>query len=288
MNDSSTANPQRAAQLFRLESPFSKGDSTADPALLSPEQQRQHLALQTLRHILTADLEDGLLAPNAQDAAASRAIAVDSGESEEKPASVLSAEEEIEAWRFRVGNLLEMYRLRERHFAATVHRKDLEQQLLEAKLKHQLNAATQEALRSQAYKEQITGLGKTERALRQQLSTYAEKFEQFQVTLTKSNDVFTTFKQEMQKMTKTIQKLERENASLRKKAEQAEGKAAGLMEERGKLQKDLNTNYQRTAKLEQICRALQNERKLGLLSAQAVSPAQQLPEEKQDPPQESS
>jgi len=72
----------------------------------------------------------------------------------------------------------------------------------------------------QAYKEQIATLAKTENELRAQLALYAEKFEQFQDTLTKSNDVFTTFKQEMERMTKTIKRLEKENGSLKKKTEQ--------------------------------------------------------------------
>lgn len=33
-----------------------------------------------------------------------------------------------------------------------------------------------------------------------QLSLYTEKFEEFQTTLSKSNEVFTTFKQEMEKV----------------------------------------------------------------------------------------
>jgi hypothetical protein len=39
-----------------------------------------------------------------------------------------------------------------------------------------------------------------EKELNTQLAYYAEKFEQFQETLTKSNEIFTTFKQEMEKV----------------------------------------------------------------------------------------
>lgn len=35
-----------------------------------------------------------------------------------------------------------------------------------------------------------------------QLSLYTEKFEEFQTTLSKSNEVFTTFKQEMEKVSR--------------------------------------------------------------------------------------
>eukprot|EP01111_Echinosteliopsis_oligospora_P007152 TRINITY_DN2181_c2_g1_i1.p1 TRINITY_DN2181_c2_g1~~TRINITY_DN2181_c2_g1_i1.p1 ORF type:complete len:337 (+),score=117.98 TRINITY_DN2181_c2_g1_i1:25-1035(+) len=114
-------------------------------------------------------------------------------------------------------NFAEQYEVREQHFATQIKAKDLEQQLLEAKLKQQADIALQEALKAQAYKEQTVTLVMTENELRAQLSLYAEKFEQFQDTLTKSNDVFTTFKQEMQRMTKTIKKLEKENIALKKK-----------------------------------------------------------------------
>ena len=47
--------------------------------------------------------------------------------------------------------------------------------------------------------------------LRGQLSVYSEKFNSFQETLNKSNEVFDTFKKEMARMTKTIKSLEKEN-----------------------------------------------------------------------------
>ena len=78
-----------------------------------------------------------------------------------------------------------------------------------------------------------------------QLSLYAGKFEQFQETLNRSNEVFTTFKQEMERvwpsyvcyqlthlqMTKTIKKSEKENLVLRKKCEQTDYTLIELAEE---------------------------------------------------------
>ena len=48
-----------------------------------------------------------------------------------------------------------------------------------------------------------------------QLALYTEKFEEFQNTLSKSSEVFTTFKQEMEKMTKKIKELEKETTMYR-------------------------------------------------------------------------
>lgn len=57
-------------------------------------------------------------------------------------------------------------------------------------------------MQTQNYEQQINNHTKTEEELRYQLNLYAEKFEQFQETLTKSNEVFNTFKQEMERVKK--------------------------------------------------------------------------------------
>lgn len=54
-----------------------------------------------------------------------------------------------------------------------------------------------------------------------------------QDTLGKSNEVFTTFKKEMDKMTKTIKKLEKENAELRRKVRDVEGTLARVWRAQG-------------------------------------------------------
>lgn len=162
--------------------------------------------------------------------------------------------------REKLANFAEQYEIREQHFLTQLKTKDLERQLLEAKLKQQTEIAAQEALKAQAYKEQITFLAKTENELRAQLSLYAEKFEQFQDTLTKSNDVFTTFKQEMERMTKTIKKSEKENSVLRKKCEQTDYTLLELAEERNNYRKQVESLTQQKKQLEALCRALQTER----------------------------
>lgn len=89
-----------------------------------------------------------------------------------------------------------------------------------------------------------------------QLSLYTEKFEEFQTTLSKSNEVFTTFKQEMEKvrlcgrgegplcvtcapcdrfaliqMTKKIKKLEKETAMYRSRWESSNKALLEMSEE---------------------------------------------------------
>lgn len=183
---------------------------------------------------------------------------------------------ENETLREKLKNLAEQYQIREQHYATQMKAKDLERQLLEAKLKQQADIALQEALKAQAYKEQIASLAKTEGELRNQLSLYAEKFEQFQDTLTKSNDVFATFKQEMERMTKTIKQREKENAALKKKSEQSDITLIELVEERNGLRKQLETVKAQKLKLEGLCRALQADRSPSASSLSSV-PSSSLP-----------
>eukprot|EP01112_Ceratiomyxa_fruticulosa_P006757 TRINITY_DN1763_c0_g1_i4.p1 TRINITY_DN1763_c0_g1~~TRINITY_DN1763_c0_g1_i4.p1 ORF type:complete len:349 (+),score=85.39 TRINITY_DN1763_c0_g1_i4:243-1289(+) len=179
---------------------------------------------------------------------------------EEQGEERLKQLQENETLREKLRAFVEQYEIREQHFGTQLKAKELEGQLLEAKLKQQLELTMQEALKAQSYKEQLIALNKTEQELRAQLSLYAEKFEQFQETLTKSNDVFATFKGEMEKMSKTIRSLEKDNISLKRKTEQSDLALITLAEERNTLKTQLDQSKLQKKKLESLCRALQLER----------------------------
>eukprot|EP00727_Mastigamoeba_balamuthi_P006422 m51a1_g240 hypothetical protein (682) ;mRNA; f:140198-142860 len=167
---------------------------------------------------------------------------------------------ENETLREKLRNFAEQYDIREQHYATQLRAKELEKQLLEARLKQQAEVAVQEALKAQAYLEQATAMAKTEADLRGQVTLYAEKFEQFQETLSKSNDVFATFKSEMDRMAKTIAKLERDKAALKKKADAGDAALIELAEERNSLRALVDQGRSGRKKLEDLCRALQAER----------------------------
>ena len=61
---------------------------------------------------------------------------------------------------------------------------------------------------------------------------YTEKFEEFQTTLTKSNEVFATFKRDMDTMTKTIRKLEKESHTWKTRWENTNHSLLKMVEER--------------------------------------------------------
>ncbi|KAG0622430.1 hypothetical protein M758_3G096900 [Ceratodon purpureus] len=150
---------------------------------------------------------------------------------------------------------------RDQHFNHQLRTKELEQQLAEVKLKQQEELVAQEEAKSRLYKEQIAHQLKVEQDLRAQLALYGDKFEQFQETLTKSNEVFATFKKEMEKMSKTIKKLEKENITLKKKAEKSDVTVIDLLDERVSLKKQLETSKNQKERLEALCRSMQAERK---------------------------
>src|SRR5207245_800859 len=101
---------------------------------------------------------------------------------------------------------------------------ELEIKLLEAKLAQQAEYAAGEAKKylvaekkNRMSKERIDTLLASEESLRQQLQSYGEKFEQVQSTLTKSNELFATFKGEMEKMNASMKRLENDKNTLAKK-----------------------------------------------------------------------
>ncbi|XP_023370093.1 gamma-taxilin isoform X1 [Otolemur garnettii] len=179
----------------------------------------------------------------------------------------------------KLKKLIEQYALREEHIDKVFKHKELQQQLVDAKLqqttqlikeadeKHQrereflLKEATESRHKYEQMKQQ-------EVQLKQQLSLYMDKFEEFQTTMAKSNELFTTFRQEMEKMTKKIKKLEKEtiiwrtkwennNKALLQMAEEVRWFPATKKTVRDKEYKAFQIKLER---LEKLCRALQTER----------------------------
>ncbi|XP_040280490.1 alpha-taxilin [Bufo bufo] len=171
----------------------------------------------------------------------------------------------------RLKKLIEQYELREEHIDKVFKHKDLQQQLVDAKLqqaqemlkeveeRHQREKdfLLKEAVESQRMCELMK---QQETHLKQQLALYTEKFEEFQNTLSKSNEVFTTFKQEMEKMTKKIKKLEKETTMYRSRWESSNKALLVMAEEKTLRDKEHEALQAKIQKLEKLCRALQTER----------------------------
>uniref|UniRef100_A0A8D1KRC8 Beta-taxilin n=1 Tax=Sus scrofa TaxID=9823 RepID=A0A8D1KRC8_PIG len=96
--------------------------------------------------------------------------------------------------------------------------------------------------------------------LREELTLYSGRFEEFQSTLTKSNEVFATFKQEMDKTTKKMKKLEKETATWKARFENCNKALLDMIEEKTLRAKEYECFVMKIGRLENLCRALQEER----------------------------
>lgn len=171
----------------------------------------------------------------------------------------------------KLKKLYEQYKLREEHIDKVVKHKDLQQQLVDAKLhqaqqllkdceerhEREKDFLLKEAMESQRMCELMK---QQEVHLKQQLSLYTEKFEEFQTTLSKSNEVFTTFKQEMEKMTKKIKKLEKETAMYRSRWESSNKALLEMAEEKSVQDRDFEALQGKVQRLDKLRRALKVER----------------------------
>uniref|UniRef100_A0A671LFD7 Alpha-taxilin-like n=1 Tax=Sinocyclocheilus anshuiensis TaxID=1608454 RepID=A0A671LFD7_9TELE len=182
----------------------------------------------------------------------------------------------------KLKKLIEQYELREEHIDKVFKQKDLQQQLVDAKL-HQAQALLKGSedrhqkekdflLKEAAESQRMYELMKQQEVhLKQQLSLYTEKFEEFQNTLSKSNEVFTTFKQEMEKMTKKIKKLEKETTMYRSRWESSNKALLEMAEEKTLRDKEFESLQVKVQRLEKLCRALQIERNELSKKVQGVS-----------------
>ncbi|NXJ91217.1 TXLNB protein, partial [Corythaixoides concolor] len=171
----------------------------------------------------------------------------------------------------KLKSIIDQYELREEHLDKIFKHRELQQKLVDAKLeqsqemmkeaeeRHQkekeylLNQAAEWKLQAKMLKEQET-------VLQAQITLYSERFEEFQKTLTKSNEVFGTFKQEMEKMTKKMKKLEKDTATWKSRFENCNRALLDMIEEKAMRSKEYECFVLKIQRLENLCRALQEER----------------------------
>ncbi|KAK4356016.1 hypothetical protein RND71_024987 [Anisodus tanguticus] len=168
---------------------------------------------------------------------------------------------ENEMLKSKLKQLADQYTLSEQQFANKLKQKSLELQLADLKTKQHEEKLQQEQSQMKIYADQVSQLLATEKNLQLQLTADGEKFQQFQEALLKSNEVFETFKQDIQKMAKSIKELKKENAFLKGKCDKSDVTLIELAEEREFLKKQLEKTRNQKEKLEALCRSLQAERK---------------------------
>ncbi|KAI1897532.1 hypothetical protein AGOR_G00084240 [Albula goreensis] len=120
--------------------------------------------------------------------------------------------------------------------------------------KQLLTQAAEWKLQAKTLKEQLT-------LMQAQLVLYSQKFDEFQGTLAKSNDVYAAFKQEMEKMSKKMKKMDKESNTWKTRFESCSKALMDMVDDRSAKDKEFELFTLKVHKLEKLCRALQEERK---------------------------
>ncbi|XP_057595720.1 beta-taxilin [Hippopotamus amphibius kiboko] len=171
----------------------------------------------------------------------------------------------------KLKSIIDQYELREEHLDKIFKHRELQQKLVDAKLEQaqemmkeaeERHKREKEYLLNQAaeWKLQAKVLKEQETVLQAQLTLYSGRFEEFQSTLTKSNEVFATFKQEMDKTTKKMKKLEKDTATWKARFENCNKALLDMIEEKALRAKEYECFMMKIGRLENLCRALQEER----------------------------
>jgi DNA repair exonuclease SbcCD ATPase subunit len=103
-------------------------------------------------------------------------------------------------------------------------------------------------------------LAQRENVLKEQMNSYGEKFKELQETLTKSNEVFTGFKKDSEKMQKRIKSSEKERLIAEKLAQKQSKELADITEKHEALKKDSAGLKKQKERMEMLCRTLTQER----------------------------
>lgn len=171
----------------------------------------------------------------------------------------------------KLKSLIDHYDLWEKNVDKVLQQKELQVQVATTHLQRaqgQLQQERQQFLREkQTVLQQVADSQRQtceqaarEANLRQELSLYTSKYEEFQGALSQSNQVFRSFKADMDKMSKKIKKLEKETVQWKLRWESSNNALVGLSTEKQNREKELVAAQQRVITLEKLCRALQLER----------------------------
>lgn len=157
-----------------------------------------------------------------------------------------------------------VYNTREAHFRAILTRHQLATQLIRTRATQLSTAMHRLSERVQHTEAQQALQHRHEDQLREQLRLYVEKFKQVEQTLTRSNDLFVSFRKEMEQMSAKLGKLEKDNQLLQTKNAALSRNIVEMVDERAKQAAAIDALTAQKAKLASLCRTMQNERNVAL------------------------
>lgn len=168
-------------------------------------------------------------------------------------------------------SVVQQYQLREQQVDKMAKQMALESQLSDAKLqkasleyqaeKERILAEMEQLKVTLAqYRAKIMEHQGTEGSLREQLAVYMEKYNEFQNVLVKSKQLFRGFKEQMENMSKKIQKLEKESLSWKKRWETSQTALLDMCGERQASEERAAASNKHLLQMQSLCRTLQAER----------------------------
>ncbi|TIA00183.1 hypothetical protein D6C82_04686 [Aureobasidium pullulans] len=161
--------------------------------------------------------------------------------------------EEDKLFREKFKSFVEQYEMREIQFHSLLRSKDLEIQYHLARQEQLRKQQDAELSKSHQLTRQVSTFSQTENELRSQLNIYVEKFkQQVEDTLNNSNDLFLTFRKEMEEMSKKSKRLEKENMQLTRKQEATNKNIFQMAEERSQSQSTIDRLHKENEKLKKL------------------------------------
>ncbi|XP_028840085.1 taxilin beta b isoform X1 [Denticeps clupeoides] len=171
----------------------------------------------------------------------------------------------------KLKSLITQYDHREANLEKVFKHRDLQQKLMETKLAQanlllkdveEKHKAEKEHLLKQAAEAKLTVklLKEAETDMKAELALYSEKFKEFQGSVSKSSGVYATFKQDMEKMSKNMKKLEKEAHGWKTRFESTNKALVEMVTDKILMDKEIEASTVKTQRLEQLCRAMQEER----------------------------
>jgi chromosome segregation ATPase len=96
-----------------------------------------------------------------------------------------------------------------------------------------------------------------EEEMKKQLAEYRQKFEDFQNALTKSNEDFTSFREEMKNIAKNLRNAEKDNLNLKNKKKQSQDVTNNMAAANDQMRAQLVTLKSQSDKLQELIGTLQ-------------------------------
>jgi len=160
--------------------------------------------------------------------------------------------EDHDQLRVKLDQLAQQNAGRTEQFQKLLEAKDLEVQLLTAKLAHQEQLTLYEAKKGEGMAVQIEQLRENETVIKGEFVAYGQKYETLNTALTESAAAFETYKKEIETSRKEIAKLSKESLGWKKRYDKVNAALVVSKQNEVKVSELMRKN----TTLEKLCRAL--------------------------------